>query len=254
MITAGVDVGAETVKVVIVKDGKILSHSLVKAGMDRQKSAEEALANALKEAKISKADIKKITATGIGRKEITWANDMVTEIAAGAKGASNLFPSARTVIDIGAEESRGVKVDANGKVIDFAKNEKCAAGVGSFVESMARALETTVEEMGTLSLKSDKVIPMNVTCVVFAESEVVSLVHAKTPKPDIARAIHEAIATRTTSMVRRVGIEKDIALIGGVAMNPGVVERLTHHLGLTILIPKDPQIVGALGAALIAAS
>lgn len=254
MITAGVDVGAETVKVVILQDGKILSHSLVKAGLDRQKSAEEALATALKEAKIAKADIKKITATGIGRKEITWANDMVTEIAAAAKGANNVFPSARTVIDIGAEESRGVKVNADGKVIDFAKNEKCAAGVGSFVASMSRALETTVEEMGPLSLKSDKLIPMNVTCVVFAESEVVSLVHAKTPKPDIARAIHEAIATRTTSMVRRVGIEKDIALIGGVARNPGVVERLTHHLGMNILIPKDPQIVGALGAALIAAS
>lgn len=254
MITAGVDVGAETVKVVILKDGKMLSHGLVRAGLDRQKSAEEALANALKEAKISKADIKKITATGIGRKEVTWANDLVTEIAAGAKGASNLFPSARTVIDIGAEESRGVKVNAEGKVIDFAKNEKCAAGVGSFVASMARALETTVEEMGRLSLKSDKIIPMNVTCVVFAESEVVSLVHAKIPKPDIARAIHEAIATRTTSMVRRVGIEKDIALIGGVALNPGVVERLAHHLGMNILIPKDPQIVGALGAAIIAAS
>ncbi|MBI4287373.1 MAG: CoA activase [Chloroflexi bacterium] len=254
MITAGVDVGAETVKVVILKDGEVLASSIVKAGLDRQKSAEEAMGNALNAAKISKSNIQKITATGIGRKEISWATDMVTEIAAAAKGANKLFPSARTVIDIGAEESRGVKVNADGKVIDFAKNEKCAAGVGSFVESMSRAIETTVEQMGPLSLKSDKIIPMNVTCVVFAESEVVSLIHAKQTKEDIARAIHEAIATRTTSMVRRVGIEKDIALIGGVANNPGVIERLTQHLGTAPLVPKDPQLVGALGAALLAAS
>lgn len=254
MITAGVDVGAQTVKVVILKDGNILAHTTVKAGLDRQQTAVDALDSTLKAAKIAKSDIKKIVATGIGRKEITWANDMVTEIAAAAKGVNKLFPSVRTIIDIGAEESRGVKVDSNGKVIDFAKNEKCAAGVGSFVESMARALETTTEDMGPLSLQSSKLIPMNVTCVVFAESEVVSMVHAKTPKPDIARAIHEAIATRTTSMVRRVGIEKDIALIGGVAKNPGVVERLTHHLGVAPLIPQEPQIVNALGAAIMGAS
>lgn len=254
MITAGVDVGAETVKVVILKDGKVIGKSLVGSGLDRQASANEAMGKALKEAGIAKKDIAKITATGTGRTEITWANDVVTEIAAAGKGASRLFPSARTVIDVGAEESRAVKLDATGKVADFAKNEKCAAGVGAFVESMSRALETTIDQMGPLSLKSDKLIPMNVTCVVFAESEVVSLVHAKTPKPDIARAIHEAIATRTTSMVKRIGIEKDVVLIGGAALNPGVVERLTQHLGAAPLIPKDPQMVSALGAAILAAS
>lgn len=254
MITAGVDMGAQTVKVVILKDGQMLSYSILMAGLDRKKTAEEALEAALKAGKIARSDVKKITATGIGRKEISWADDTVTEISAAAKGANKLFPSSRTVIDIGAEESRGVKIDGTGRVIDFAKNEKCAAGAGSFVESMARALETTVEEMGPLSLKSDKLIPMNVTCVVFAESEVVSLVHSKIPKTDIARAISEAIATRTTSMVRRVGVDKDVALIGGVAKNPGVVERLTHHLGMAPLIAPEPRIVCALGAAVSAAS
>jgi benzoyl-CoA reductase subunit D len=119
---------------------------------------------------------------------------------------------------------------------------------------MARALEITLEEMGPFSLTSDKDIPMNVTCVVFAESEVISLIHAKTPKPDIARAIHGAIATRTTSMVRRVGIEKDVVFIGGVAKNPGVVEMLKNHLGVDFFIPEEPQMVGAIGAAIIAAS
>ena len=252
MITAGVDLGAETVKMVILRDGQVLGSSVVRAGLDRRASAEEALEIALKQSGLSRGDIKHITATGIGRKEAGFAQDSVTEIAADARGAAYLFPSVKTVIDVGAEEARGIRVDGTGKVVDFAKNEKCAAGVGSFVESMARALELKLEEMGPLSLKSQKEIPMNVTCVVFAESEVVSLIHARTPKEDIARAIHEAIATRTTSMVRRVGIEKEVVLIGGVARNPGVVERLKKHLGVDILLPENPQTVGALGAALIA--
>jgi benzoyl-CoA reductase subunit D len=254
MISAGIDVGAETVKVVILKDGEILGSSIVRAGLDRVASAEEAMNEAVKKAGISRDDIEKVTATGIGRKEVPFANDQITEIAAAAKGAAKFFPSVKTVIDIGAEESRAIKCDGTGKVVDFAKNEKCAAGVGAFVESMARALELDLLDMGPLSLQSDKIIPMNVTCVVFAESEVVSLVHAKAPKPDIARAIHEAIATRTTSMTRRVGIEKDVVLIGGVAKNQGAVERLTHHLGAEPLIPEEPQLVNALGAAIAAAS
>jgi len=252
MITAGVDLGAETVKMVVLRDGQVLGSSVVRAGLDRRASAEEALEIALKQSGLSRGDIKHITATGIGRKEAGFAQDSVTEIAADARGAAYLFPSVKTVIDVGAEEARGIRVDGTGKVVDFAKNEKCAAGVGSFVESMARALELKLEDMGPLSLKSQKEIPMNVTCVVFAESEVVSLIHARTPKEDIARAIHEAIATRTTSMVRRVGIEKEVVLIGGVARNPGVVERLKKHLGVDILLPENPQTVGALGAALIA--
>ncbi len=254
MISAGIDIGAETVKMVILKDGKVLGSSVVRAGLDRVASAQEALDAALKDAGISKDDIEKIVATGIGRKEVPFAKDQVTEIAAAAKGAAYFYPSVKTVIDIGAEESRAVKVDGTGKVMDFAKNEKCAAGVGAFVASMARALEVDLLDMGPISLKSDVIIPMNVTCVVFAESEVVSLVHAKAPKPDIARAIHEAIATRTTSMTRRVGIEKDVVLIGGVAKNAGAVERLTDHLGMAPLIPDEPQMVTALGAAVIAAS
>ena len=254
MVAAGVDVGAETVKVVLLSDSKILGSSIVRGGLDRSKSAEEAMEKALQSAGIARKDVKRTVATGIGRKEVAFADQVATEIAADARGATWLFPSARTIIDVGAEEARGIRTDGKGKVTDFAKNEKCAAGVGSFVGSMARALEITLEDMGPFSLTSDKDIPMNVTCVVFAESEVISLIHAKTLKPDIARAIHGAIATRTTSMVRRVGIEKDVVFIGGVAKNPGVVEMLRKHLGVDFLIPQEPQLVGAIGAALIAAS
>lgn len=254
MITAGIDIGAETIKVVIVKDSQILAYSIVKAGLERRKSAEEAMEEALKRAHLSLEGIHKVIATGVGRKEVPFAHDTITEIAADVKGTTWIFPEVRTVIDVGAEEARGIRCDAAGRVIDFAKNEKCAAGVGAFVEAMAHALELKIEEMGRVSLQSTKLIPMNVTCVVFAESEVISLIHAKTPKPDIARAIHEAIATRTTSMARRVGIEREVAFIGGVAKNAGVVERLRQHLDTDILIPEEPQIIGALGAALIASS
>jgi len=254
MITTGVDIGAQTINAVIVKDGRILAHSTVAAGWDPLASAEQALAEAMEGGGVSRDDIQRITATGIGRKGLPFADDSATEIICDAKGVAFLLPSARTVIDIGAEESRGVKCDAEGKVLDFAKNDKCAAGVGAFVEAMSRALEMTVEEMSEQSLLSDTEMPINATCVIFAESEVVSLIHAETPKADVSRAIHDAIASRTASMARRVGLEGDVALIGGVVRNPGLVDCLKRHLGVDLLVPEDPQIVGALGAALLAAA
>lgn len=252
MVKAGIDIGAETTKAVIMSDGKVLAQSITVTGLEQVEAVEKVLTEALSKAGIKREDLKAIVTTGVGRKAIPFATSDVTEIAAAAKGAIFLHPAARTVIDVGAEESRAIKVDANGKVADFAKNEKCAAGVGAFVASMARALEVKVEDMGKLSLQSNKDIPMNVTCVVFAESEVVSLIHAKTPKPDIARAIHDAIATRTTSMTRRIGMDKDVVLIGGVAKNPGVVDSLKRHLQADVFIPENPEFVGALGAAIMA--
>ena len=158
----------------------------------------------------------------------------------------------RTVIDVGAEEGRGIKIEADGKVIDFAVNEKCAAGAGAFAEAMSRALEVSLEEFGQISLKSDKTIPMNAQCAVFAESEVVSLVHAKTPKHDIAKAVHDAIASRIVSMVRRVGINKKIALVGGVSHNPGFLDALERALETEVVVPENPDYIGALGAAIVA--
>jgi benzoyl-CoA reductase subunit D len=181
------------------------------------------------------------------------AHDEVTEVGADAKGATFLFPTARTVIDVGAEEGRGIRCDENGKVVDFVVNEKCAAGAGAFTEAMARALELKLEEMGALSLQATKAVPMNAQCTVFAESEVVSLVHAKTPKTDIVRAVHDAIASRIISMVRRVGVEKEVVLIGGMARNIGFVDSLKRGLEMDLVVPDEPEFVGALGAALIAA-
>lgn len=252
MITAGVDVGTETIKVVILEDGRVASFSVVKAGFELQKSYDEALELALSKINISHSDISRFIATGIGSKEVSCADDSVSEIVADARGTVWLFPQVRTVIDVGYEQARVIRCDSTGRVITYGNNEKCAAGAGAFIETMARVLEVSVEEMGTLSQKSSRDVSLNSTCAVFAETEVVSLIHANTPKHNIARAIHDAIAIRVTTMIRRVGIEGEVVFIGGLAKNMGVVERLKHHLGVKIIIPEEPQIVTALGAALIA--
>ena len=252
MITAGIDMGAKTTKVVILKDDKVVAKWLVLTGFEQREAADKAMAEALAQAKLSRDDIKQIVATGAGRKAVSWVKEYVTEVSADARAMTFLHPNVRTVIDVGAEEGRAIKCTPDGKVADFAVNEKCAAGAGTFVEAMARALELKIEEMGELSLQSTTAVPMNAQCTVFAESEVVSLIHANTPKPDIVRAVHDAIASRIISMARRVGVEKDVALIGGVALNVGFHDALKRGLGTDVLVPADPEFVGALGAALIA--
>jgi len=253
MITAGIDVGAKNVKVVLLKDGKLISRSLKTIGLNTEEAIQEAFNNALSNDCAKREQISGITATGAGRKEVKFANGELTEVGASAKGAHHLVNSARTVIDVGAEEGRAIKVDGKGKVADFAINEKCAAGAGAFTEAMARALEVSVEEIGKLSLNSQKAVPMNAQCAVFAESEVVSLIHAKTPKEDIARAVHDAIADRIVSMVRRVGIEKDIVVVGGLARNIGFTDSMKRTLETDVVVPEYPEYVAALGAALHAA-
>jgi predicted CoA-substrate-specific enzyme activase len=253
MITTGIDVGAKNVKVVIQEDGKILGKGLVLAGLDTEGAITGAFDAALKDAGLSRDKVEKLYATGAGRKEVEEADDSYTEVGADAAGAVYLYPQARTVIDVGAEEGRAVRVDDQGKVVDFAVNERCAAGAGAFTEAMARALEIPLEEIGPLSLTSTKAVPMNAQCAVFAESEVVSLIHQKTEKQDIARAVHDAMASRITSMARRVGVEPEVVLIGGVARNPGFVDALQRDLELELLVPEDPDFVSALGAALLAA-
>lgn len=249
---AGIDCGAKTTKVVIIEDGKICAKNLVLSGFDQRKTSEICLNQALNGLELKRSDLAYLTATGIGKGSLAdFADGTVTEISADAKGVFYLQNNAKTIIDVGAEEGRAIKTDGRGKVLDFAINEKCAAGAGTFAETMARALEIKIEEIGPISLKSQKSIPMNAQCAVFAESEVVSLIHAATPKEDIARAVIDAIAERIASMTRRVGIEKDIALIGGMALNIGFIAALQRNLELELVVPSEPVFVGALGAALV---
>jgi len=257
MITAGVDVGAKFAKVVILKDGQVVARAKTLVGFDVLKSASDVFEKALKEAGLSRGDVQRVVATGMGRNTVLHnqpinADEVVSEVVADAAGANQVVPTVKTVIDVGAEEGRGIKVEV-GKVKDFVINERCAAGAGTFVEAMARALEVKVEDMGPLSLKSANTIPMNAQCCVFAESEVVSLIHSKISKEDIAKAIHDAIAGRISSMVLRMGVEKDVVLIGGCALNPGFLPPLEKELHTNIIVPEYPEYVSALGAAVIAA-
>ena len=253
MITAGIDIGAKTIKVVVIEDGKVLGKSLVPAGIDTASTTEQAVDEALAAAGLTKDKVERFTATGTGRKDCAFTDQEITEVGAAAKGGVHVLKSCRTVVDVGAEEGRTVRCDERGKVIDFAYNEKCAAGAGTFAEGMARALEVSLEELGPLSLKSDKAVQMNAQCAVFAESEVVTLIHAKTPRQDIARAVLDAVASRIISMIRKVGFEKDVLLLGGMALNPGFVEAMKRGLEMDVHVAEDCEYIGALGAALAAA-
>lgn len=252
MITAGVDVGNKFTRVVILKDGDILSKGEVISGFDLKKAADDSFGQALKGAGLKIDDIQFVMATGSGKEEVIFANGSITDVGAATRGAKFICPTAGAVVDVGAEEGRAARIDHNGRVMDFAVSDKCAAGAGSFVEAMSRALGISVEEMGGLSLQSTKAVPMNAQCAVFAESEVVSLIHARTAKADIAKAVHDAIAGRIISMVRRVGVEKDLVIIGGMAKNPGFVRSMEEGLEMKVVIPDDPEFVGAIGAAVAA--
>ena len=231
MITVGVDVGARATKVVLLGGGQVLSRSRTLTGFDQKASAKQAFEEASRAAGISADRAVRIAATGVGKKAVAFACKHVTEIAADARGALTSFPDARTIVDVGAEEARAIKCDESGMVVDFAMNEKCAAGVGAFVEAMARALDLTVEEMGSLALQSQKSIPLNDQCVVFAESEVVTLMHGKTEKRDIARAVLDSIASRIGCLIRTVGVEGKVVFVGGLAGNVGLVDSLKEHKG-----------------------
>ncbi|MGM0426464.1 MAG: acyl-CoA dehydratase activase [Thermodesulfobacteriota bacterium] len=252
MITAGIDCGAKNTKTIILKDGKIMGMGCVLTGVEQGKAVAACLARALESAGVVRSQINGICATGSGKKSINMADVAMDDIKAMAAGAHFLHPEVRTVIDVGAEEGRAAKIDEKGNVMDFAVNERCAAGVGAFIEVMARALDVPVEEMGLLSLKSDQEIPMNAQCVVFAESEAVGLIHAGTEKQDISKAIHDAMAERIVFLVRRVGVNEAVALMGGVGYNQGLVAVIKRELRVNILIPDAPEYGAAVGAAVTA--
>lgn len=253
MVTVGIDMGAKTIKVVVLRDGEIVGRAVTLAGFESREAAEQAYAAAVAEAGITEDEVEGVVATGAGRGYAPNSGGAVSEVASDARGVHKLYPAARTVIDVGAEEGRAIRCNEEGKVLDFALNEKCAAGAGAFTEAMSRALEVDIEALGAMSLNSKNAIPMNAQCAVFAESEVVSLLHAKTAKEDIARAVHDAIASRIVSLARKVGFEPDVVLIGGLANNVGFVDSLERALECEVLIPDDPEYIGAYGAALAAA-
>ncbi|MDH5636427.1 MAG: acyl-CoA dehydratase activase [Candidatus Bathyarchaeota archaeon] len=252
MIAAGIDIGTQSAKVAILKDGEVLSRSLALCGFDPKEAAGQAFKEALKNAKLSFEKVEHITATGAGAAKAPYSHSTISMMGADAQAGAYFFSSARTVIDVGAEEARAVSCDENGNMLNFVLNSRCAAGAGTFIEAMARALEVELEELGPLSLKAEKASPINASCVIFSESDVVSLIHRQEPKPEIARAIYDAMADRISSMAHRLGIKPHIVLVGGVAKDVGFVTSLKRKLGTELLIPEDPVFAGSVGAALTA--
>lgn len=252
MLSLGIDIGSLSTNAVIINDQKkIIASEIILTGASSKKAVDLVLKQIFTSAGIKKEDLGIIIATGYGRIRVPFANETVTEITCHAKGANYYFPKARTLIDIGGQDSKVIKLDKNGNVLDFTMNDKCAAGTGRFLEVMARTLEIELDDMGDISLKGTKEISISNLCTVFAESEVVSLIGASSKVEDICKSLNTSIAKRIVAQAKRVGIDDDIIMSGGVAKNIGVVKELEKKLETKIYISPEPQIVGALGAAII---
>jgi len=256
-VFAGVDVGAVSTKVALIRDGAILDWAITSTGADAAAAALKSFRTALRNASLARRSVRKVAATGYGRNAVHFADKVYTEIACHARGACSLFPGTDTVIDIGGQDCKIISV-RDGAVLDFVMNDRCAAGTGRFLEIMSQALETPLEQMGREGLRAGRgarpKIKITRTCTVFAESEVVSLLAQGKPKGDIILALHEAVAERILGMAHSFPIGRIVTLSGGVAKNEGVVRSLCRALGRKLNIPEEPQIVGALGAAILASS
>jgi len=253
MITAGVDIGSLTGKALILKDNEIMSWSLIPTGADSSLAANKAMDIAVEKAHLSLGDIDYIVSTGYGRVIANFAQRNITEISCHAKGAHWFFPEARTIVDMGGQDCKAIRCDETGKVTNFVMNDKCAAGAGRSMEVMADLLQLPLDDLGKLSLELvEAEVPISSTCVVFAKSEALSHLRRGKHRNDILAGVCEALSLRVHNLLKRVGIEPEFVISGGIAKNIGVVKRLADKTGLTPLICFEPQIVGALGAALFA--
>ncbi len=255
IITAGVDVGSVSTQAVIMVDGNLYSYSNMRTGSDSPDSAKKAIDWAMNGTKLKLENIHYIVGTGYGRVNVPFANKTITEIACHARGANFIYgPSVRTVLDMGGQDCKAIQCDEKGKVTAFLMNDKCAAGTGRGMEVFADLLAVPIEKIGDLSFEIDhEPEPVSSTCVVFAKSEALGLLRQGWHKNLVIAAYCSAMAHRVYTLLERLGIQKEFAITGGIAKNRGVVERLEKELGIKALQAKmDPQIAGALGAALFA--
>ncbi|MFP4475453.1 MAG: acyl-CoA dehydratase activase [Desulfatibacillaceae bacterium] len=253
MYFAGIDIGSLSTEAVLVDEaGKVLASRIAETGANAVAAGEACFHGLLEQAGLGRADVGMAVATGYGRVSAPFADAKVTEITCHARGVKSMYPCARTVLDIGGQDSKAMRLDGSGAVVDFAMNDKCAAGTGRFLEVMARALGVDLDSMAEVSARSTQKVTVASICTVFAESEVISLVARATPIPDILAGIHDAVAARTMPLLQRVGTAPDVVMCGGVAKNRAVVDRFTERLGMRVLVPEEPRLTGAIGAALIA--
>ncbi|MGI6003629.1 MAG: acyl-CoA dehydratase activase [Lachnospiraceae bacterium] len=249
----GIDSGSTSTNAVIMnKNREIVAYEIVRTGARAADSAGRALEAVLKKAGLTREDIDGVFSTGYGRAAVGSSSREVTEISCHAKGARYFNPKVCTILDIGGQDSKAIRLTKDGGIADFVMNDKCAAGTGRFLEAMARTLEVSVDELGDISAKSQKDVEISSMCTVFAESEVISLIAQNTEKADIARGVHRAIAGKAVSLMKRVRPEPAYMMTGGVARNKGVVREIEKLLGEPVYICEEPDIVGAAGAALYA--
>ena len=252
MITVGVDVGSITAKAAVINDDGIAATKVILTGYNSKNAGKQVFKGVLANAGIESSQVDCIIATGYGRNSVNFADKAVTEITCHAAGAHYLNPDIRSIIDIGGQDSKAIVINENGKVIDFAMNDKCAAGTGRFLEVMARALEVNLDEFGNMSLKADNAASISSLCTVFAESEVVSLISKGENRQNIIAGIHESIASRVVAMGNRIGLRDPVMMTGGVAKNIGVVRALEKKINTSISVSENAQVTGAIGAGLIA--
>jgi predicted CoA-substrate-specific enzyme activase len=249
---AGVDIGSTMTKVVLVdKSSNLLSAIKGPTGPEYRQLANEVMRQALEQASLQIGDISYIVATGYGRLNVPFADRQITELSCHARGVSSLFPNVRTAIDIGGQDAKCMKID-NGRLISFVMNDKCAAGTGRFLEVTAATLGIRLEDMGDISLKATKKIQISNLCTIFAQQEVVTLLSRGEKLENILAGLHDALANRVAALARRLGIEPDLVLTGGVAKNTGIVRAMKESLGCEIFVPEEPLLTGALGAAILA--
>ena len=255
MYTCGIDVGSVSAEAVILdrQDGKndIAAYIITPTGGDSKEAATNVFNLALEKSGLSAGDITSVVATGYGRLNIPFATKNITEISCHARGVINYFPGVRTVIDIGGQDSKVIKLDSKGNPIDFLMNDKCAAGTGRFLEVMAKALDIDLRNFAEIFAGTSQKVDISSTCTVFAESEIVSLIGHGVGKNSIVKGLVYSITSRIISMVERIGLEEPVCMTGGVAKNLAVVSALEEKLNLKIKVPQEPQITGALGAALL---
>ncbi len=246
--------GSITTKAAVMNGVTLLGTKVIFTGYNAEKAGTRIYGEILEQLNIEKGNVDKIVSTGYGRNSVKIADSTITEITCHAAGAHYLNPGIRSIIDIGGQDSKAIVIDENGRVKDFAMNDKCAAGTGRFLEVMARALEVDLEEFGELSLRSDTPSKISSLCTVFAESEVISLISKGESRENIIAGIHESIASRVIAMARRIGVTEPVMMTGGVAKNKGVVNALEKKLGSVLMVSPNAQENGAIGAALLAQS
>jgi predicted CoA-substrate-specific enzyme activase len=254
MAVVGIDLGSQSTKVVILEADRILAAVILKTGESGESEARQAMEEALRQVRLKLEDMKNVVSTGIGRMSVPFARKQRSIVGCLARGASFLYPQARTVLDAGADTSTAIRLSADGTVEDSAINERCAASGGVFLDAISRMLRVPLAELGAESLKATHAQPLSSTCAVFAESEVVSLVHRSPSVPiaNILAGIHESVANRLFGLAHRVGMPSEVMMSGGVSRNSGIIRAMEAKMGKTVLVPDEPQIVGALGAALFA--